>query len=121
MLNVVLRESIDKDELLKAGTKYNEGSVVVLSYFLETKGQKMTPLINFLYKVGTLRTLTEAHRIADFQKLDEKKRKQLEESIDFIGLSLEQNNYVEASYNLFNKANEAFQWLISFLSSYDPE
>lgn len=121
MLNVVLRESIDKVELVKAGAKNNEGSVVVLSYFLESKGQKMTPIVNFLYKVGTLRSLTEAHRIADFQKLEEKKRKQLEESMDFIGLSLEKNNYVEASLNLFVKANEAFQWLISFLSSYGTE
>ena len=121
MLNVLLRESIDKEQLLKAGTKNSEGSVVVLSYFLETKGQYRTPLVDFLYKIGTLRSLTEAHRIADEKKLDDKKRKQLEESMDYIGLSLEHNNYAKASFNLFVKANEAFQWLISFLSSYNPE
>lgn len=115
MLNVVLRESIDKDALIAAGTKKSEGSVVMLSYFLENKGQQMTPLVNFLYKVGTLRTLTEAHRIADLQKLKDKDRKHLEEAMEYIGLSLDKNNYVEASFNLFVKANEAFQWLNNFL------
>lgn len=119
MLNVILRDSIDKKELLKAGTKNSEGSVVVLSYFLEDKGQHMTPLVNFLFKLGSLRLLTEAHRIADLPKLDKKDRIHLEESMDFINLSLERNNYIEASFNLFAKANEAFQWLIRFLTSYD--
>lgn len=117
MLNVILRESIDKEALIKEGTKKHEGSVMMLSYFLENHIQEETPFLNFLFKLGTLRTLTDAHRIADLQKMEEKKRIQLEESMDFIGLSLEKNNYIEASINLFIKANEAFQWLISFLSS----
>lgn len=121
MLNVLLRDSINQEELLNSGAKNGVGSVVILSNFLESKEQKETPIVNFLLKLGTLRTLTEAHRIADFQKLDEKQRRHLKESMDFIGLSLEKSNYIEASINLFNKAKEAFQWLIWFLSSYDPE
>lgn len=117
MLNVVLRDSIDKEELKKAGTKTAEGSVVMLSYFLEDKGQHLTPLVNFLFQIGTLRTLTEAHRIADLQNLIEKKREELERAMKFIGLSLDKQNFVEASLNLFVKANQAFQWLINFLST----
>lgn len=115
MLNVVLRESIDKRNLIKNATNNNDGSVVLLSKFLEKRGKQMTPLVNFLLKLGSLRTLTDAHRIADLQNLDNQKRNQLEESMNFIGLSLEHNNYVEASINLFSKANEAFQWLLSII------
>lgn len=117
MLNVVLRESINKDELIKAGTKRAEGSVVMLSYFLENKGMQMTPLVNFLFKLGSLRSLTEAHRIADLEKLKDKERKHLEESMEYIDLSLDRHNYVEASFNLFVKANEAFKWLIRALAT----
>lgn len=117
MLNVVLRDSIDKEELIRAGTKIADGSVVMLSYFLEDKGQHLTPLVNFLFQIGTLRTLTEAHRIADLHNLIEKKRKELEKAMEFIGLSLDKQNFVEASLNLFVRANQAFQWLINFLST----
>ena len=117
MLNVVLRESINKDELIKAGTKRAEGSVVMLSYFLENKGMQMTLLVNFLFKLGSLRSLTEAHRIADLEKLKDKERKHLEESMEYIDLSLDRHNYVEAPFNLFVKANEAFKWLIRALAT----
>ena len=108
--NLVLAESINVDELERLKfeiPKKDCGNILKLNYFLEAKGHKRNCFINFLLQLNTLRSeFSETHR-----NKSEYSDKMLK-ALDFIGLDVDAANYVEATINLSNNANEAFRWLI---------
>lgn len=113
--NLVLAESINVDELEKLKfeiPKKDCGNILKLNYFLEANGHKRNCFINFLLQLNTLRSeFSETHR--NKSEYSDKMLKALE----FIGLDVDAANYVEATVNIFNNANEAFRWLLSIIEN----
>lgn len=121
-LNLVLSESINVQELNKIDfpipkdKKKGIRGVMLLNYFLESKGFPKNPFINFLLKLGTLRSqYSEAHRNSNV--CDDI----LAAALEFIGLCKDSQNYTEASINLFLRAQEAFKYLLSIIPSFSNE
>lgn len=115
--NLIVSESINVEELSKLDfpipkdKKKNLGSVMCLNYFLESLGYEKTPIIDFCLQLQTLRSeLTETHRSASEISPN------LQKALDYIQFSFDDNNWRQASFTLFTKANEALLWLITVVN-----
>lgn len=115
--NLIVCECINVEELSKLDfyipkdKKKNLGSVMRLNYFLESLGYERTPIINFCLQLQTLRSeLTETHRS------DSEISANLQKALDYIQFSFDDNNWRQASFTLFTKANEALLWLITVVN-----
>ena len=109
-LNVILSESINVEALKDTGIKFqkNKGSITKLSYFLESKGIKMSPFINYLLQLNTFRSeLTDAHRHSSDASDNFLK------ASAFFEFDKDSPRYKKLSIVLFEKANEAIQELLA--------
>ena len=108
-LSLVLNEAINVEELNKLKFNYRKDSKSVskFGYFLESKGYKRTPIVNFMFKLQKIRSeYTDAHMNSSKPSIE------LIEAFEFFGLSLDKNNFKEASKQIFCKANEALEELL---------
>ncbi len=113
--NLILSESLNVSELDKldfSRSKKNVKGIKLLGYYLDSQGYSMTCFINFLLQLNTLRSMfSDAHRNKSEYNED------MIKALDYIGLDTDNPNYVEASVNLFNKANDALRWLMSIIDT----
>ena len=108
-LSLVLNEAINVEELnkLEFNCRKDAKSVSKFGFFLESKGYKRTPIVNFMFKLQKIRSeYTDAHMNSS------RPSKGLIEAFEFFGLSLDKNNFKEASKQIFRKANEALEELL---------
>lgn len=117
--NLILGESINVRELEKLEfdqPKKENGNILKLNYYLEAQGYSKNCFINFLLQLNTLRSeFSEAHR--NKSEYTDKMIK----ALAYIGLDVEESNYIEATINLFNRANESFRWLLSIIDNLKNE
>ena len=110
--NLVLSESINVEELNKAGIVYPSGckSIAKLKLFLSNNGFEPQYFFEFLNMLNTLRSkFSKAHRQGS------KKDPILEECKNYFGIDVEYSNYKESSVNMFSLASKAFEELISLI------
>ena len=110
--NLVLSESINIEELNKAGIVYPSGckSIAKLKLFLSNNGFEPQYFFEFLNMLNTLRSkFSKAHRQGS------KKDPILEECKNYFGIDVEYSNYKESSVNMFSLASKAFEELISLI------
>ena len=108
-LSLVLNEAINVEELnkLEFNCRKDAKSVSKFGFFLESKGYKRTPIVNFMFKLQKIRSeYTDAHMNSSKPSIE------LIEAFEFFGLSLDKNNFKEASKQIFRKANEALEELL---------
>ncbi len=110
--NLVLSESINVEELDKAGIVYPSGykSIAKLKHFLSSNGVDSQCFFEFLGMLNSLRSkFSKAHRQGS------KKDSILKRCKNYFGINVEYNNYKESSVNMFSLASEAFEELISLI------
>lgn len=110
--NLVLTESINVPALKSSRVSFTKGSgsIKKLIEFLSYHKIGTNGFITFLLNLNTLRSnYTSAHRI------DSGEKKDLEKAKSYIGLKVENMNYMESSVNMFSLASEAFEELISLI------
>ena len=108
----ILTESINVPALKSSRVSFTKdsGSIKKLIEFLSYHKIGTNGFITFLLNLNTLRSnYTSAHRI------DSGEKKDLEKAKSYIGLKVENMNYMESSVNLFSLASEAFEELISLI------
>lgn len=110
--NLVLSESINVEELDKAGIVYPSDykSIAKLKHFMSSNGVDSQCFFEFLGMLNRLRSkFSTAHRQGS------KKDSILERCKNYFGINVEYNNYKESSVNMFSLASEAFEELISLI------
>lgn len=113
-LNLILSERINVVALKQTGLHFekNQGRIVKLSIFLESKGIHLSPFINYLLQLNTFRSeLSETHIHAS--EISDK----LHKACSFFEFDIDNPDFRKLSIALFQQANDSIRIILSDINN----